>query len=182
MNAWRISLALTLASFGLTALAGEGDATQFPAGPPGSPQPFDPDAALRRPKREDCKNEKFQAILSLAAVPRAISAILTENEPVAEFGHPFNSTDAVVGTERLPFRRFAFGAVGEHRAYVAVEHGGIGYNVEIWSFNSDGTGWQGSERWFGMPLPTSLGALLFLTCDIGRLDKGSGRGWFRGET
>ena len=64
----------------------------------------------------------------------------------------------------VPSRRFSIGAVDKSRVFVAVEHGGDGYYVEIWSFENNGAHWGGTQRTMSGVLPSSLPELLFVTC------------------
>ena len=71
---------------------------------------------------------------------------------VSEHGGEFRESDVGDG----PNRRFLVGAVGENCSLVAVEHGGIGYYVELHIFVPNGGGWSDIEELHGLRFPMSF--------------------------
>jgi hypothetical protein len=111
----------------------------------------------------DCNRANFRAITSMTDLPPEVLASLQGLSDLADHGAPFESTD-LVGPERLPSRRFALAAVDDDRALVAVEHGGVGYNVEVWMFELRDGHWDGEPHWLVFEPPPSTQALLRTAC------------------
>jgi hypothetical protein len=115
-----------------------------------------------------CKGEKFQFATSTSVLPPDVLASLRNPEgrfeDLAEYGAPFYATD-VVGAEVRPMRRLGAVAIGSKHIFVAVEHGGMGYYVEIWSFELQGTQWHGFPDETAVHIPSTLPEILYLTCD-----------------
>ena len=111
----------------------------------------------------DCTVDKFKVVTRLADLPPEMRGVLQGMSDLAEHGAPFQSSD-FVGPERLPGRRFDLAAVGDERAVVAVEHGGLGYNIEVWLFERRDGHWEGEPRWLAFWRANSLQALLHPAC------------------
>ena len=133
----------------------EGARTEFRGMRQGPPR--DPPAA-----RVDCAGTVFKFGTSLKELPPEVLNILKHDGRVADHGEAFNPTDVI--SENVPQRRLASAAVGEQRTFVAVEHGGIGYNVEVWAFERQAGHWDGKQRWLVFQPPATLPALLSTTC------------------
>lgn len=119
--------------------------------------PRDPPAA-----RVDCVGAPFKFGTSLKELPPEVLDILRHDGHVADHGEAFNATDVI--SENVSQRRLASAAVGEQRTFVAVEHGGMGYNVEVWAFERQAGHWNGKQRWLVFQPPATLPALLSTTC------------------
>jgi len=112
-----------------------------------------------RSARMDCGSRPFTAVTRLAGLP---PDILVSLDDPADRDEPFQATDAIrAGGGKS--RRFALAAIDNDLAIVAVEHGGIAYNVEIWRFERRDGHWDGEVRWLGGK-PNSLQALLHDAC------------------
>lgn len=107
----------------------------------------------------DCGSRPFTAMTRLADLPPDI--LMSLDDP-ADHDEPFQATDAIrPGAGKS--RRFVLAAIDKDLAFVAVEHGGIGYYVEIWQFERRDGHWDGEIRRMG-GTPNSLQALLHDTC------------------
>ena len=75
------------------------------------------------------------------ALPAEIKALTFAKYPslgeIADGDGNFNATDVGDG----PRRRYAVAKLSEDCAFVAIEHGGRGYFIEIWSFRHTDAGW-----------------------------------------
>jgi hypothetical protein len=114
-------------------------------------------------RQVDCSRDKFQTITNLAGLPAEVLTSLRGMSDLADHDAAFEGTD-VVGPERLPSRRFVLAAVDVDRALVAVEHGGLGYNVEVWMFERLGGHWDGEPQWLSLEPRTSTQTLLHSAC------------------
>ena len=112
-------------------------------------------------ERVDCLGDTFELATSVAQLPAEVRAALSQSDPMADGGEPFNSTDAI--DQRLG-RRFAAAAAGSRRVIAAVEEGGIGYHVAIWSFELDDSHWTGLPLWTTAAAPSSVMQLLPSAC------------------
>lgn len=112
--------------------------------------------------RVRCGKDIFQQEMSLAKLPAQVRADIGQS-PLADPGQPFNSGDAV--DSREPSRRLSIAAVSKSRVFLAVEHGGLAYNVEIWSFDLHSGHWRATLMRHVFQAPVSLAQLLYLTCD-----------------
>jgi len=116
-----------------------------------------------------CKAEHFKAAMTLAELPVDVRNLMLQDGPLADHGEIFEQTD-VVGRSPLPFRRFGVAALGAHRIFAAVQHGGGPNYTEYWSFERVGGEWKGGGS-RGMPghsaagTPGSLPELLYSICD-----------------
>ncbi len=112
-----------------------------------------------------CATASYSEARSLAQLPQPVRALLkTDSHGLAELtdrGGSFNAGDVGGG----PRRRFILAAVGTERIYVAIEHGGIGYSVELWSLESGKDGWQGKQTSSVFDPPHSLKELISLVCN-----------------
>ncbi len=129
------------------------------------PPPPNPGGDLGQPKRVNCGNEKFLSDGSFAALPNEIRDAVKQSGALADYGEPFNATDVRLLGDDRPSRRFAFAAVGRNHSFVALEQGGIGYSVEIWSFQQSNGHWIGGPKWMAIEPPISLTEILFVACD-----------------
>jgi hypothetical protein len=106
-----------------------------------------------------CPGVSLTEMRSLASLPVALRQLLPRQpqglDGIAEPDSPFNATDAV--NPKLPMRRFVVAAVGKDCAIVAVEHGGRGYNVEVYEFRLSEIVWHqvGLKYVFGKPVSVS---------------------------
>ena len=84
------------------------------------------------------RNYEFREISALAALPTSIQeqlgAHISGLGGIADRGRPFNSTD-VVDSAR-PMRRLVAAGQSGDTWLVALEHGGIASNVEVYLFSS----------------------------------------------
>jgi lipopolysaccharide transport protein LptA len=100
-----------------------------------------------------CSGEKFFEARSIAQLGPQIAKMM---EGVSDRGEEFNEGD--VGP---PGTRFALAAASKDAVLVAVERGGIGYNVYLWFFIKEGDKWQrGQDLLLSSSPPESLGKLL----------------------
>lgn len=113
------------------------------------------------PERVDCSPIHFRYAATLADLtPELREAAHTSG--MADRGRDFNSTDAI--RPGRPDQRYAGGAIGESRAFVAFEQGGIVSNTEIWSLEKSGSGWHGKVTWYASGPTDTLAGLLSSTC------------------
>jgi hypothetical protein len=89
----------------------------------------------------ECDNTKFSNTRLIKDLPSDIKTLVFEKFPgsgeISDSDGKFNSTDVGGG----PRRRFLLAALSPNCVYVAVEHGGRGYFVEVWSFHRNSAGW-----------------------------------------
>ena len=101
-------------------------------------------------------------LASIEKLPAAVSNLLGVNQSgldgIADRGRKFNATDNV--NSDLPMRRLGFGAISSNCVLVAVEHGGFGYSVEIWSFEFRGLEWHAEKRGITSRIPKSIQELV----------------------
>ncbi|HTD04247.1 hypothetical protein [Undibacterium sp.] len=101
-------------------------------------------------------------LASIEKLPAAVSNLLGANqrglEGIANRGNKFNATDIV--DSELPMRRLGFGAISSNCVLVAIEHGGYGYNVELWSFEYRGLEWHAEKRGITFRIPKSVQELV----------------------
>ena len=113
----------------------------------------------------DCSGVSFSEARSLAELPAEVGALMGKDRlglgGIADRDGKFNVSDALVpGEEQLPFRRFSLAAVSTNCILVAVEHGGIGYSVELWAFERSNNRWRGEKRKSIFSVPRSLQELI----------------------
>ena len=112
-----------------------------------------------------CNGANSTEAHSLAALPSEVAAALGQGrhggEGIADHGGRFLATDVILaGEEGLPWRRFSSAAISSDCIWVAVEHGGRGYFVELWFFELSKDGWHGYERPRISKVPSSLHELI----------------------
>jgi len=92
--------------------------------------------------------------MSLRALPTSIQKALNVDRPgvdgVADRGQPFNATDVII--EPGPMRRFITAGHDGNLWLVVLEHGGIGYSVQVMEF----AGGDVRNRWVLFDTPKSL--------------------------
>jgi hypothetical protein len=112
----------------------------------------------------NCSGEPYSEILSLVKLPAQVRHSLSDRPSlgaIAERGARFMFTDvAPPGEGNLPFRRFHLAAANSRCVFVAIEHGGRGYSVEIWAFEQAGEGWRGEQRASLSKVPKSIQELV----------------------
>lgn len=111
----------------------------------------------------------FSEVRSIDHLPEEIGKLLgRDKKPIANRCAMFNRTDVVL-VDGLPWRRFGLAAVSANRIYAAIEHGGMGYSVELWAFEPDGKGgWRSEELQPTSSPPTSVQGLVNLANDAPR--------------
>lgn len=115
-----------------------------------------------------CSSTSFSEVHSLSGLPNEVVNLFSGigSNRVADSNEKFNATDAIsAGYENAPFRRFNFAAVSQDRILVAVEHGGRGYSVELWSFERGKDGWRPEKRGFMNAVPRTLLELIEHVCN-----------------
>jgi hypothetical protein len=89
-------------------------------------------------------SDNWSEARSLGELPAGIQALLgvglSGRDGIADQGGRFNPGDVIV--DNTPQRRFARGIANDATVVVAVEHGGIGYRVEVLEFHQVGAGWE----------------------------------------
>ena len=82
-------------------------------------------------------SDQLQEVRSLTVLPKGVRDALSVSkqgeEGIADVGEPFNVTDVV--RESLPFRRLILAGISDNRVIVGIEHGGIGYSIEVLTFS-----------------------------------------------
>ena len=100
----------------------------------------------------------LQEVRSLSELPVSIQGALGVGrqgmEGVAERGGPFNVTDVVDST--LPMRRFLVAGIENELALIALEHGGLGYNVEVFLFSVSAPQSTPKQKWILLTRPRNL--------------------------
>jgi hypothetical protein len=103
-----------------------------------------------------CKETELLLVPKLSALAPRIAELMGSEragrEGIAEKGQEFNVTDLL--HESLPVRRFAIAGASERCALVALERGGYGRAMELWSFVKSRDGWQGKKLAASTPLET----------------------------
>jgi hypothetical protein len=90
-----------------------------------------------------CYGTKFTEIERLSQLPSSIVGML---KGVSDKDGEFNATDFGGG----PNHRFIIGSVNRDVALIAVENGGIGYNIQLWTFLKNRDHWEsGPASYFG---------------------------------
>ena len=121
------------------------------------------EAQIRVELNQACSSERFSGATTLEALLPQIRVRLLDRSAVADFGRPWQAGD-VVGDETLPYRRIAASALGEKRAFVALEHGGGPNYVEFWLFGRIDGAWNGRLIGSLYGAPISLPELLYQVC------------------
>lgn len=121
-------------------------------GPPSEPPPA----------RIDCAGSRFDFAPSVRDLPPEVLQLLRHDGAMSDHGGPFNPGDVI--SDDTPQRRFAGGAVADQRAFAEVEHGGIGYNIEVWAFERKDGHWSGQQRWTTFRPPGAVSDVLQVTC------------------
>ena len=106
-----------------------------------------------------CYEEKFSEALSMSIFP---SQVIKSLKGISDRGAPFNSGD--VGGPTPP--RVNMAAVSENCILVAVEHGGMGYGVDLWIFLRNGSNWQKGATLVIGKAPNSLNEFLTFTQNL----------------
>jgi len=114
----------------------------------------------RGPATVEWRGYTLQEARSLADLPTVIQSGLGAGRPgldgVADRGRPFNMTDVVNAS--LPMRRFIVAGRQGDTWLVALEHGGIGYGVEVFLFSAlDATP---KQTWILLDRPRTLTAVI----------------------
>ena len=111
-----------------------------------------------------CAPDTYLELKSLASLPVEVRFALEhaphEGSELSDRGGPFNVGDVGGG----PFRRFVLAAMGTSRLIVSLEHGGVGYGVEAWTFTHGATGWVGQKTNPLIAMPSSARDLVGLVC------------------
>jgi len=90
-----------------------------------------------------CYGTKLSEIPRMSTLPPQLLKSLGD---ISDKGGEFNSGDVGGG----PHERFITGAMSQDIVVMAVEHGGIGYNVQLWSFLKNGANWDaGPAGYYG---------------------------------
>ena len=107
------------------------------------------------------RGEDFVEVRNLKALPHEIQMVigvgLTGMQGIADTAERFNITDVVDST--LPMRRFAVGGISPTSVLIAVERGGIAYNIEVSLFGRKGYE-QPLQKWTLFDKPESLRKLV----------------------
>jgi hypothetical protein len=114
-----------------------------------------------------CSGITFSEARSLSGLPKEVVTLLAGDgrNAIADSGEKFNVTDVIrPGYENAPFRRFNLAAVSSTRIFAAVEHGGRGYSVELWSFERGSDGWRSKARDVIYKTPATLAELVGRVC------------------
>ncbi len=115
-------------------------------------------------ERMDCAPADFGAATSLSSLPLGVHVALLDDGTMSDKGGAFDAGDTL-GSDPAPSRRFGFGAVGSDWVYVAVEQGGVGYSVALWSFEWQGFHWHGHPvRSIGV-VPANVSQLVAAICN-----------------
>jgi tetratricopeptide (TPR) repeat protein len=114
------------------------------------------------PARIDCAGSRFRFAATVQDLPPEVLQQLRRAGAMSDHGGPFNAGDVIV--DDTPQRRFAGAAVADQRVFAEVEHGGIGYNIEVWAFERQDGHWNGRPRWYGFHQPASVADVLQTTC------------------
>ena len=113
-----------------------------------------------------CSGISFSEVSSLSELPKEVISILSSNgrHGIADNSNEkFNDTDIAL-YENAPFRRFNLAAISLNRILVAVEHGGRGYAVELWSIERSNSDWHGKIQDIIFKVPGSLDELIRHSC------------------
>jgi hypothetical protein len=111
--------------------------------------------------RVDCGDDDFSFTTSQWRLPIGMRELLGGAD-MSSPGGPFNATDVGGG----PSRRFVMAALGRRHILTAIEHGGVGYGVEVWSFRrKDFFHWVGNKTLvLGGHADMSPSQFIALTC------------------
>jgi hypothetical protein len=108
----------------------------------------------------DWRGYKFRDVQSISEIPRAIrdqlGATLSGLDGIADKDQPFNPTDVVDSS--LPMRRFLVAGQDHDTWLVALEHGGYGYNIQVYLFVQN----RQLEHWVLLASPITLQSVLEL--------------------
>jgi hypothetical protein len=100
------------------------------------------------------QGHELREVTTLSALPASIRKTLGVDRPglggVADRGQPFNATDVIF--EPGPWRRFITAGRDGNLWLVVLEHGGIGYSVQVMEF----AGGDVRNRWVLFDTPKSL--------------------------
>jgi hypothetical protein len=92
----------------------------------------------------DNVSDNWSEARSLGELPAGVRTLLgvgrSGRDGIADQGGPFNAGDVIV--DDTPQRRFALGIANDATVVVAVEHGGIGYRVEVLEFHQVDALWE----------------------------------------
>ena len=90
-----------------------------------------------------CYGTTFSEVPRMSTLP---PQLLKSLSGVSDKGGEFSAGDVGGG----PHERFITGAISQDVVVMAVEHGGIGYNVQLWSFLKNGANWDaGPASYYG---------------------------------
>lgn len=116
-------------------------------------------------QRFDCGHESFASVVTLGALPEDVKLALQRDGTLSDRGGKFRSGDLIgPGDEVVPTRRFVMAAIGGNRAYVAIEHGGLGYGIDVWVFERKDSRWKGQLQGHMSELPMSELAFVQTIC------------------
>lgn len=107
----------------------------------------------------------FYEARSLVDLPEHVGVLLGKGHRgasgIADRDAKFNATDTLLpGDEKLPWRRFGLAAISANFILVAIEHGGRGYNVELWVFERSNGEWRGEKHRTIFSVPRSVQELI----------------------
>lgn len=124
----------------------------------------------REPSVVQWRGQSFREVRTIKSLPPAIQKALGVGrsglEGIADRGGRFNKTDAVWGITTLPFRRFAVAGLSSETALVAMECGGIGYNVKILLLPLVSDSVKPKEIWTVFEPPKSLRELIAVVSGV----------------
>jgi len=111
-----------------------------------------------------CAPDFYIEAKSMADLPDMIRTALTnaphKSREISDASGPFNAGDVGGG----PYRRLAVGAIGLNHVFAALEQGGTGYSVEVWSFMMGADGWSGELQAIVFKPPSSSSELIGMVC------------------
>lgn len=111
----------------------------------------------RTPATVEWRGHVLEEVRSLADVPAVIRSGLGAGRPgrdgIADRCESFNATDVVDATR--PMRRFLVAGRDRETWLVALEHGGIGYRVEVFLYSPPAV--MPKQEWVLLQFPRTLG-------------------------
>ena len=152
MKRLALPTALALLMAPLVTIAGEAlpEAAQL------ATRPILYDVDMTHFKRFDCGHESFASVVTLGTLPADVNLAIQRDGTLSDRDGKFRRGDLIgPGEEAIPTRRFVMAAIGRDRAYVAIEHGGLGYGIDVWAFGRKDSRWKGQLQGHMSELPMS---------------------------